>query len=240
MDLIDRLRELLVWIPKLSGHLQSQGAQAMRITPCLGIGCLLLLAMAGGSVAEEVDPIVRTKLVGIWAAERRAVMTGHFRCYHLSLRDLRLIPIATDLPCETFSTERDSTGQIVIKAASANSISEFIVDEETGFVRRLAARTCEGRTRRIHLQSGPVTYPGGVVFSKVYTQISCYTNCEVSNLQIVIIDQASLNQPIKEDVFRVFVPSGTTVVDAIKNPGAQNVFRAKEDISDIAAFLKTK
>ena len=191
-------------------------------------------------LANSGNPIVQTsvyngteKLEADSATKQILVSKGKTNRIDLRVSDLRFVPPIIDLAPHTFSVTKDIQGQILIKAGG----SELMVDEDTGFVRHCVSRTPEGRVTTDTFQYGPVTYPGGIVFPTASVRILCTTNGEVSQIAIAVIEETVLNQPIKDEVFRVAATKGRVIVDAT-NSVSPSAFRLSRAVGDVAKSIE--
>jgi hypothetical protein len=207
------------------------------------------LDVEGDRFREEHHVLLGTKqvtLTGVYNGSEKVdadginnqvtIARGKTQIKDMSVSDLRFIPVVTELAPDEFSVAKEPNGRVLVTAGS----STLSVDEATGFAYRFVGRSTEGRVTSEILQYGPVSYPGGIVFPTASVKIACYTNGKISRVQIVVMEEVILNQPVKDETFQVAAAKGAVIVDATKSRDVPNVFRLPKDVSDVVADARDK
>jgi hypothetical protein len=115
-------------------------------------------------------------------------------------------------------------------------VEQFVVDEGTGFVqsvkRDLVQIDPSQRSEDIFLK-GRVSYPGGILFPAAI--IRCrYSRGDLNFIGVDVIETATFNEPIKDEVFAVTAPAGTKVFDFRLNKDEPGYFTAiRQPVADI-------
>jgi hypothetical protein len=122
----------------------------------------------------------------------------------MTFNDLRVIPRLENQPAATI--ERRSADGLSVRIGP----KQFVVDDDTGFVQSVRIGSAQDFTEIC--QRGRVPYPNGIVFPAAI--ITCrYARSGLSFIGIDVIDTATFNEPIKDDVFAVSAPIGSKVFD---------------------------
>jgi hypothetical protein len=112
------------------------------------------------------------------------------------------------------------------------------VDASTGFIRRSLSQ--HGDDANESLYFGCDLYPGGVFFPRAVVGAH-FSKDRLSNLQVMVIEKAGLNESLPQDTFRLSVPAKTRVWDH-----RHDTFRSHflgvttEANTDLAKFLAAK
>ncbi len=122
----------------------------------------------------------------------------------MTFNDLRVIPRLENQPAPAI--EKRSADGLSVRIGP----KLFVVDEDTGFVQPVRIGSAQEFTEIF--QKGRVSYPNGIVFPGAI--ITCrYSRGELWFIGIDVIDTATFNEPIKDNVFAVSAPAGSGVFD---------------------------
>jgi hypothetical protein len=154
------------------------------------------------------------------------------RSHVKSLDELRIIPRLEKQAAATI--ENRSADGLVVKIGA----KQFLVEEGTGFVQ--SVRTESVRSSDEIFQKGRVAFPGGIIFPAAV--ITClYSRGDLKFIQIDVIETATFNEPIKDEVFAVSAPTGSKVFDRRKNEDEPGYFtHIEEPVADILTEIDSK
>jgi len=146
----------------------------------------------------------------------------------------RVIPRAGEQTAAT--VEKRSADGLVVRIG----VGQFVVDEGTGFVQSFKMDLAQIEPRQSSediFPKGRVSYPGGILFPAAI--IRCrYSRGDLNFIEVDVIETATFNEPIKDEVFLVTAPAGTKVFDFRLNKDEHGYFtRIEEPVADILSEL---
>ena len=152
----------------------------------------------------------------------------------MSLNDFRVIPKPTDqLPA---TIEKRMEDRLVVRIGP----QQFVVDEETGFVHSVRRNTPPDGPSQSSVdcfQRGRLTFPDGIVFPAAVTTCH-YLRDELKIITVNVLESATFNEPIKDEVFVLAAPAGSKVFDSRLKRGWRGYFnRIIEPVPDVIAEL---
>jgi hypothetical protein len=148
--------------------------------------------------------------------------------------DFRVIPRAGKQTAGI--VEKRSADGLVVRLG----VEQFVVDEGTGFVqsfKRDLVQIDPSQSSEDRFPKGRVPYPGGILFPAAI--IRCrYSRGDLNFIGVDVIETATFNEPIKDEVFAVTAPAGTKVFDFRLNKDEHGYFtRIEEPVADILSEI---
>lgn len=125
----------------------------------------------------------------------------------------RFIP--TWSPANIISLEQ-SDGRILLRTkGNLGYGSNMVIDEATAMVMNMQLEDPKGKLIRERIQKGWTTYPGNVLFPRLYVEAN-YREGLLSHVLLFVLTDATFNKDIPENVFQAGTPAGGQELDESK------------------------
>lgn len=142
----------------------------------------------------------------------------------------RFVP---QLKPEDLDSIKTSDGQVLINTNGGHR--NMIIDPVTGMVLNMRVVDSNGEITSEVIQRGAHTYPGGIVFPKLYIKAG-YRNGNLYSVLLCLVMEAVFNEDVSETKFTLSVPSGTLIVD--QRPAVPIIQRMQSDTKDVLNYSK--
>lgn len=164
------------------------------------------------------------------AANKQATISAGRSGIHLvGLREIRTIPDG-EIDWENKPTIDPADGRGTVLRSSGLTVS---IDPDNGFLRRLT-RSHDGVISEEILQLDP-TIVQGMVLPRITVDLKL-ENDKVRMASIYLIKSSHPNIPIAAPDFWLGVPTGTLVVDHLRNPASPTAVRTVMDLDDVRSY----
>jgi hypothetical protein len=139
----------------------------------------------------------------------RLFKPGDYTAYIRKLSDFRRVPRNSN-----YRIEHVGSGLLELHDESL-ALERFFVEAGTGLLREFRSEHGKGKVGRATIQEHFVTYPGGITFPALVVKAD-YGATGLHSIDLTLVEEASFNQELPPDTFKVGIPAGTNVFDERK------------------------